>query len=121
MRNYTRKYVELKCILKIDDFQIYERSKWILDKHRQRFNEREVRFLVNDCQDGAPLLPSVPRAIDLRMSDNCIANGGTLLLFMAFYDLSLYIADYVEFFRDLCRAPYAESAVNFALCTLGGE
>lgn len=42
----------------------------------------------------------VPRAIDLRMSVVRIANGGTLLLFMAFYDLSLYIADYDKYFCD---------------------
>lgn len=72
-------------------------------------------------QDGAPRpeLPSVPRAIDLRMSVGRIANGGTLLLFMAFYDLSLYISDYVEFFRDPCRALCAESEVGPARCVLG--
>lgn len=61
----------------------------------------------------APLkIPSVPRAIDLRMSFVRIANGGSLLLFMAFYDLSLYITDYVEFFRDSYRALCAESKVR---------
>lgn len=50
-----------------------------------------------------------------------LQNGGTLLLFLAFYDLSLYIADYVEFFRDLFRAPCAESGVSYVLCTLGEE
>jgi len=72
-------------------------------------------------QDGAPsrVLPVVPRAIDLRMSVARIANGGTLLLFMAFYDLSLYISDYVEFFRDPCRALCAESEVGPAPCVLG--
>jgi len=64
-------------------------------------------------------IPSVPRAIDLRMSVTRIANGGTLLLFMAFYDLSLYISDYVEFFRDPCRALCAESEVRPARCVLG--
>jgi len=64
-------------------------------------------------------IPSVPRAIDLRMSVVRIANGGTLLLFMAFYDLSLYISDYVEFFRDPCRALCAESEIRLARCVLG--
>lgn len=71
----------------------------------------------SDRQDGAPRkIPSVPRAIDLRMSVVRIANGGTLLLFMAFYDLSLYISDYVEFFRDPCRALCAESEIRAARC-----
>jgi len=64
-------------------------------------------------------VPSVPRAIDLRMFSCSIANGGILLLFMAFYDLSLYISDYVEFFRDPCRALCAESEVGPARCVLG--
>lgn len=66
-----------------------------------------------------PRVPSMPRAIDLRMPVARIANGGTLLLFMAFYDLSLYISDYVEFFRDPCRALCAESEVGPARCVLG--
>ena len=56
----------------------------------------------------------MPRAIDLRMSVVRIANGGSLLLFMAFYDLSLYITDYVEFFRDFYRALCAESEIRLA-------
>lgn len=52
------------------------------------------------------------RAIDLRMSVGRIANGGTLLLFMAFYDLSLYIGDYVVFVSKLGHAPGAQSAVS---------
>lgn len=74
-------------------------------------------YVLYDRQDGAPRkIPSVPRAIDLRMSVVRIANGGTLLLFMAFYDLSLYISDYVEFFRDPCRALCAESEIRAARC-----
>lgn len=53
------------------------------------------------------------------MSVGRIANGGTLLLFMAFYHLSLYISDYVEFFRDPCRALCAKSEVRPARCVLG--
>lgn len=60
----------------------------------------------------------MPHAIDLRMSVGRIANGGTLLLFMAFYDLSLYISDYVEFFRDSCRALCVKSEVRLARCVL---
>lgn len=56
----------------------------------------------------------MPRAIDLRMSVVRIANGGSLLLFMAFYDLSLYITDYVEFFRDSYRALCAKSEIRLA-------
>lgn len=54
-------------------------------KLRDASAQRPARWLL---QHGSPCPCGSRRAIDLRMSVVRIANGGTLLLSMAFYDLS---------------------------------